>query len=101
MKDWQPKITKIDGVNYSRRTMPGIDNNDHQIEGMTVRALRQALANCDPDDVVVYMAEQLPETRDADLIFGCIGGLASDCPHGLIMLVGPEAVRGMKAAGKI
>lgn len=84
-----PKINKIDGVNYVRRTIdtPG---GSLEMQGMTVRALRQLLEKSDPDDLVCYLAEQTDETRKCDLLYGVIAG--AGMADGLTLLFGPEGV---------
>ncbi|MGX9080437.1 hypothetical protein ACWTQY_31775, partial [Klebsiella pneumoniae] len=81
----KPTVHKIDGVNYVRRTIP-TGSGPATLEGLTVRALRSALAEADPDALVVYMAEQ-----GDGVVLGCIGGFAYDSPqHQVAFLVGPE-----------
>lgn len=91
--------TKIDGVNWVLRNIPTKDGTV-EMQGLTVRALRGALANCDPDALVCYMAEMTPETRDVDLLMGVIAGtIQSDV--GAVFIVGPETVTALKKAGEI
>lgn len=94
------KFTKIDGVNYSRKTIPTA-KGPMQIEGLTVRALIKSLQQSDPDDLVCYMAEMLPEHRQVDLMIGCIAASGNGGAYGVTFLFGPEGVRGMRNAGMI
>jgi hypothetical protein len=88
------RINKIDGVNYRRGTMPSADG-ELQIEGMTVRALRKALDDADPDALIVYLAEQ-----NGGLLIGCIGGAAMDSEtYNLVTLFGPEAIEAVRNLG--
>jgi hypothetical protein len=96
----KPKVTKIDGVNYVQRTIPTVDG-PMVLEGLTARALINALRTLDPDDLVCYMAEVTPEMRGKDLIIGVIAALGGKAPCGVAFLFGPEGVRGLKEAGMI
>lgn len=96
----KPKTNKIDGVNYARKTIPTA-TGPQQIEGLTVRALIKALQNSDPDDLVCYMAEMLPEHRKADLMIGCIAASGNGGEHGATFLFGPEGVRAMEKRGML
>ena len=95
------QVNWIDPVNWVTRMVPGIADEPIELSGMTVRALIAALQQADPDDLVVYMCEQLPATRDAQLLLGVIGGLLSEGNCGASFIVGPEAIKGMRKAGMI
>lgn len=91
-KPQKPTVHQIDGVNYVRRTIP-TSAGPVTLEGLTVRALRSALAEADADALVVYMAEQ-----GEGVVLGCIGGFAYDSPqHQVAFLVGPESIRPIKS----
>jgi hypothetical protein len=96
----KPNYTKIDAINYVTRDIPNQHGKLH-LEGMTVRALIHALQKCDPDDLVVYMAEMTPETRNVDMLIGATGGVLSEGNCGTSFIVGPEAVRAMENAGMV
>lgn len=93
-------ITKIDGVNWVQKTIPTV-SGDIKVVGMSVRAMRAALQDADPDDLVCYLAEMTEESRKADLLIGAIGavGIGSNC--GTVFLMGPEAANAMKKTGII
>lgn len=93
-------IDKIDNINYARRTVPSMFG-DLAIEGMTVRAMRKALEACDPDDLIVYIAEATPEMKKVDVIIGCIAGVATQASNGVSFMFGPEGIKGLKDAGVI
>lgn len=86
------RIRTIDGVNYVRQEIPTADGTK-VLEGLTVRAMRQLLADADPDAMIVYVAEQ-----NEGLLFGCIAGAGMDSGNGtnICMLFGPEAVGPLK-----
>ena len=91
-------MSKIDGVNWVSRKIPTA-NGTIDVEGLTVRALIKALQQCDPDDIVMYMAEMTPETRQCELLIGVIAGTVTTESQA-VALVGPEAVRALKELGK-
>lgn len=91
------KPIRLDGVNYSRRTI-STPNGPLEIQGMTVRCLRKLLEEADPDDLVCYLAEQTDETRKADLLYGVISGCGIS--EGAAYLFGPEAVFALDAASQ-
>ena len=97
----KPKYTNITYVvNYVTRTVP----NQHgtlTLEGITVRALIKALSQCDPDDLVCYMAELLPEHKNVELLVGAIGGVLSEGNCGTSFIVGPEAVKVLHERGMV
>lgn len=88
------KLDKIDGINYVRRTIDTAAG-PMQLEGMSVRALRKALASADDDALVFYMAEMVPELRDAQLLIGVIAGAGTDSPD-VCPLFGPEGVKALQ-----
>ena len=91
--------TKIDGVNWVLRNIPTKDGIV-EMQGLSVRALRASLANCDPDALVFYMGEMRPETCDVYLLGGVITNtIQSDA--GAVFIVGPETFTALKNAGEI
>lgn len=88
-------IDKIDGVNWVQREIPVAGGGTIQLQGLTVRALRRALEDRDPDSLVCYMAEQTEESRKVDLLIGVVAGLGQT-EVGCVFMFGPEAVKAIK-----
>ncbi len=63
------------------------------LTGLTVRALRRALEDCGPDDLVILM-----DADDAGVSRGFVpvGGVASDSPHAITVLLSEQAATAMK-----
>ena len=97
-----PKIDKIDPINYRRVTVDTAGGH-LSFEGMTVRALRNILAEADQDAVVCYAADVTDEVKaqieaGATLLLGVVAGAATQSQkEPVIMLFGPETVRAIKA----
>lgn len=106
-----PTVRLIDGVNYGEARITTA-NGEITVQGLTVRALRHALELCDPDAIVIYVAE-MPDretAKDVDLLIGIIAGVGIDANNandaadmtfadamrppssrGVVSLFGPEA----------
>ena len=52
-------------------------------------------------DLVVYMAEMLPEMKDIKLLIVVIGGVLSQGNNQTSFMVGPEAVRALHEKGMV
>lgn len=84
------ELNIIDGVNVVKRKIH-LEGGDVELFGMTVRAMRKALENANPDAMVTYIFE-----ADDRVNFGIIAGVAVDQTSDFCMLFGPEAVPGVK-----
>jgi hypothetical protein len=97
-----PKVDKIDPINYRRVTVDTA-GGPMPFEGMTVRALRNILAEADQDAVVCYAAEVTAEVKASidqgcEILMGVVAGAAVQSQkEPVIMLFGPETVRAIKA----
>jgi hypothetical protein len=93
-KPQRPKLSHIDGVNYTRVKIDTADG-PKMIEGITIRALRAALEKADPDAMVTYIFEGID--KDGNRIqlqpvnFGLISGAAFGMENpNVCLLFGPE-----------
>lgn len=89
-------VYRLDDVNWKRKEIP-THAGTIVVEGMTVRSLRKILEECDPDDLVTYMAEVTQEFRNAQVFYGVIGGVGIGA-NGVTCLVGPEVAQALKRA---
>ena len=99
-----PPATRIDSVNWIRKTIQGPDGKDVELQGISVRAMRKMLESMDADDLVVYMAEQqITETDPVtgnvtvkpSVVYGIVGG-GVETNEGICFLVGPEVAVALK-----